>query len=87
MSFVLVQPATEIELVVLLTPQHPRQCLPVHAMLILTQQSWSNPIVEFVRVRNPGGEDCVKAAKRVGRVFALRRSGTILLPPAGTSRR
>ncbi len=37
MSFMFLEPAVEVEIVVLLAPQHPRQSLAVHAAFVLAQ--------------------------------------------------
>jgi len=46
----------QIEVVVLLGPEHPRQRLAVHAPFIVVERVRRNPLVEFVRV----GDSAVK---------------------------
>ena len=69
MSLMLVQPFVEIEIVVLLAPQHSGQRLAVHATFVLAQRTRGDPIVEFVRISETGGEYLVKCAEWIGRRF------------------
>jgi hypothetical protein len=64
-ALVLAQPALEIEVVVLLAPQHARQRLAMHPALILGQRSGRNPRVEFVGVGDAALEGAFEAAERI----------------------
>ena len=66
-SFVLVQPFVQIEVVVLLAPEHSGERLAMHAALVLTQCFWGDPLVEFVRVRQAGLEYLLKIAEGIRR--------------------
>ena len=63
MTLVLLKPSIQIEVVVLLAPQHARQRLAVHPPFILVQRRRRNPIVELVSVGDPALEDLVEAAE------------------------
>ena len=65
MTLVLAQPALQIEVVVLLAPQHSRQRLAMHPALIFGQRLGRNPRVEFVGVGDAALEDLLEAAEGV----------------------
>ena len=65
MTLVLAQPALQVEVVVLLAPQHSRQRLAVHPALIFGQRLGRNPLVEFVGVGDAALEDLLEAAEGV----------------------
>ena len=76
MALVLAQPSLEVEVVELLAPQHARQRLAVHAPFIVVQRLRRNPIVEFVRVRDPALECLLEPAEGIADLEtpdALRR--------------
>ena len=52
-SLVLLQPPVEVEVVVLLRPEHPREGLSVHPALVLAERSGRDPLVELVGVEEP----------------------------------
>ena len=87
MTLVLAQPLLQVEVVELLAPQHSRQRLAMHSALIFVQRVRRNPLVEFVGVGDAAFEDLLETAKGIFCLqLAARRSRTVLLPPAGTSR-
>src|SRR6266480_5272303 len=63
MSCVLFQPAVQIEVVVLLAPQHTGQGLAMYAAFILAQRLRSNSVVEFVGIGKASSEYLVKRAE------------------------
>ena len=63
MTPVLLQPSIQIEVVVLLAPEHARQRLAVHPPFILVQRVRRNPIVELVGVGDPALEYLLETAK------------------------
>ncbi len=65
MTPVLLQPLIQIEVVVLLAPEHPRQRLAVHPPFIFVQRLRRNPLVEFVRVGDPAFEYLLETAKGI----------------------
>ena len=65
MTPVLDQPLIQIEVVVLLGPEHPRQRLAVHAPFIFVQRVRRNPLVEFVRVGDPAVKYPLETAKGI----------------------
>ena len=65
MTPVLAQPALQIEVVVLLAPQHSRQCLAMHATLIFAKRFGCDPLVELVGVGDAALHDLVEIAERV----------------------
>src|SRR6516165_11723851 len=60
MRLVLLEPAVQVEIVVLLAPKHSRKRLAINATFILVQRMRSDPVIELVGVRKAGGEDRVK---------------------------
>ena len=46
----LVQPSVEIEVVVLLGPQHSGQCLAVYATFVLAQRTRRDAVIKLVRL-------------------------------------
>ena len=82
----LAQPELEIEVVVLLAPQHARQRLAVHPALIFGQRLRRDPLVEFVRIGDAAIEDLLEAAEGIVESgSASRRKRMVSLPPPGTS--
>ena len=65
MTLVLAQPVLEIEVVVLLAPQHSGQRLAVHPALIFGQRLGRDPLVEFVGVGDAALEYLLEAAEGV----------------------
>ena len=65
MTPVLDQPLIQIEVVVLLGPEHPRQRLAVHPPFIFVQRVRRNPLVEFVRVGDPAVKYPLETAKGI----------------------
>ena len=65
----LLQPLVQIEVVILLAPEHPGQRLAVYAAFILGERTRGDPIIELVRIREAGDECLVKSVERVGRRF------------------
>ena len=65
MALVLLQPSLQIEVVVLLAPQHARQRLAVHPALIFVQRGRRDPLVEFVGVGDPAFEHLLEAAEGI----------------------
>ena len=63
MTLVLLKPSIQIEVVVLLAPEHARQRLAVHAPFVLVQRRRRNPVVEFVGVGDPALEDVLETAE------------------------
>ena len=59
------QPLIEIEVVVLLAPQHAGQCLTVHPPFIVVQRMRRNPRVEFVCVGDPAVKYPLEPAKGI----------------------
>ena len=86
MALVLAQPLFQIEVVVLLAPQHSRQRLAMHPALIFGQRIGRDPLVEFISVGDAAIEDLLEAGEGVLFLAAAKRSRTVLLPPPGTSR-
>ena len=82
----LIQPAIEVEIVVLLGPQHACKRLAMHALLVFAQRFGSDAFVKLVGVGKSASEDLVEIGKRVGCRLAPKRRRTTLEPPAGTSR-
>ena len=66
MALVLLEPSIQIEVVVLLAPEHARQRLAVHAPFVLAQRRRRNPVVELVGVGDPAVEDLLETAKGIG---------------------
>src|SRR6195256_4306694 len=66
MSSMRLQPAVEVEIVVLLAPQHSRQGLAVHATFILAQRRWGDPLVEFVGIGQASSKYLVERSEGVG---------------------
>ena len=62
----LIKPAVEIEVVVLLAPQHSSECLPVNAALVFIQRGWSDPVIELIRVLQANGKCRVKGCEGIG---------------------
>ena len=62
----LLQPTVEIEVVVLLAPQHSGQRLAVHATFVLAQRARGDPVIKLVRVSEARGKDLVKRVECVG---------------------
>ncbi len=65
MALVLAQPLLQVEVVVLLAPQHSRQRLAVHPALIFAQRLRRDPLVEFVRVADPAFEYLLEIAEGI----------------------
>ena len=65
MTPVLLKPSIQIEVVVLLAPEHAGQRLAVHPALIFVQRVGRNPIVEFVGVGDPAFEYPIETAKGI----------------------
>ena len=65
MTLVLLQPLIQIEVVVLLAPEHARQRLAVHPAFIFVQRLRRNPIVEFVSVGDPAFEYLLETAEGI----------------------
>jgi hypothetical protein len=63
MTVVLLQPSIQIEVVVLLAPQHAGQRLAMHPALIVGQRRRRDPLVEFVGVSDPALERLLETAK------------------------
>src|SRR6266481_3437936 len=66
MSFVFLEPTVEVEIVVLLAPQHPGQSLAVHAAFILTQRMRGDSVVEFVGIGQASSKYLVERSEGVG---------------------
>src|SRR5206468_10613126 len=66
-SLMLLQPLVQIEVVILLAPEHPGQRLAVYAAFILGERTRGDPIIELVRIREAGDECLVKCVEKVGR--------------------
>src|SRR6266699_6909276 len=65
MTLVLLKPSIDIEVVVLLAPQHAGQRLTVPPALVFVQRLRRNPIVEFVGVGDAALECLLEPAKRL----------------------
>ena len=65
MALVLEQPFLQVEVVILLAPQHSRQRLAVHPALVFAQRLRRDPPVEFVRVGHPAFEDLLEALEGI----------------------
>ena len=65
MAAVLAQPALEVEVVVLLAPQHAGQRLAVDATLILGERPRRDPLVELVGVGDAAREDLLEIAEGI----------------------
>src|SRR5271155_5605716 len=77
MRIVLVEPFIEIEIVILLGPQHSGERLPVNAALVFAQAGWSDALVKLVRIGETGVEgliEGVESAKNVGGVGGRLRA-------------
>ena len=61
----LAKPVLQIEVVVLLGPEHPRQRLAVDAALILAQSLRCDPLVEFVGLGDPPVESSLEPAEGI----------------------
>jgi hypothetical protein len=70
MALVLGQPELQVEVIVLLAPEHPRQRLAVHPALVFAESAGRDPVVEFVRVSDAALEDLLEALEGI-----LRRRG------------
>ena len=64
MALVLAQPVLQIEVVVLLAPQHSRQRLAMHPALIFGQRVGRDPLVEFVGIGDPALEYLLEIRRR-----------------------
>ena len=82
MTLVLAQPLLQVEVVVLLAPQHSRQRLAVHPALIFVQRLRRNPLVEFVGVGDPAFEYPLETAEGI-----FRRGGRQPQPDRLAARR
>ncbi len=71
MRLVLLQPAVEVEVVVLLRPEHPRERLAVDPPLVLAERAGRDPLVELVGVEEPLPERLLERARRTPRRRAL----------------
>ncbi len=67
MALVLDQPLLQVEVVILLAPEHPRQRLAVHPALVFAESFRRDPPVEFVRVSDPALEDPLEALEGIFR--------------------
>ena len=65
MTAMLAQPVLQVEVVVLLRPQHARQRLPVHSALILVQGLRCDPLVEFVGLGDPPVESSLEPVEGI----------------------
>ena len=65
MTLVLAQPLLQVEVVVLLAPEHSRQRLAVHPALIFVQRVGRNPFVEFVGVGDAAFECLFETAEGI----------------------
>ena len=66
MTFMFLGPTVEVEIVVLLAPQHPGQSLAVHAAFILTQRMRGDSVVEFVGIGQASSKYLVERSEGVG---------------------
>ena len=83
MALVLDQPLLQVEVVVLLAPQHSCQRLAVHPPLILAQRLRRDPPVEFVCVSDPAFEYPLEAAEGVVRRGGCKPQADRLAAAAG----
>ncbi len=74
MSVMLLQPPVDVEIVILLGPEHSCQGLPMHAALVFAQTFGSDAVVELVGIGKPGSEDSSNFANPSASGFALSRS-------------
>ena len=65
MTLVLAQPLLQIEVIVLLGPEHSRQRLAMHQALIFVQRAGRNPLVELIGVSDPAFEYRIESTKGV----------------------
>ena len=65
MALVLAQPLLQVEVVVLLGPEHSRQRLAVHPALIVVQRVGRDPFVEFVGVGDAAFEYLLETAEGI----------------------
>jgi hypothetical protein len=64
---VLSQPALHVERVILLRPEHARQCLADHQALIVRQVAGRHITSELVGLAAPGTHQLVEAGEQAGR--------------------
>src|SRR5258705_182332 len=83
MSFMLLQPAVEVEIVVLLAPQHPGQSLAVHAAFILTQRMGSDSVVKFVGIGQASSKYLVERSEGVDWWFRTQAQPDYLAAAGG----
>jgi hypothetical protein len=72
MSIVLKQPLVEIEIVILLRPQHARQGLPVDPLFVFAEILRRYAIVELVGFGQTLGENLVELRERIGPGFITK---------------
>ena len=84
MRLVLLQPAVQVEVVVLLRPQHPRERLAVDPALVLAQRAGRDPVVELVGVLEPLPE---RLLERRSELAARRALGQAELDDLGAAGR
>src|SRR5262245_52644992 len=65
MTLVLAQPALQVEVVVLLAPEHSRECLSVDASLIFVERFGRNTFIELVSVSNAAVQCLLETAEHI----------------------
>src|SRR5437660_1427592 len=83
MSCVLFQPAVQVEVVVLLAPQHTGQGLAVYATFILAQRARSNSVIEFVGIGKASSEYVIKRTEWISWWFRTQSKPDDLAAPGG----
>ena len=68
MTLVLLKPLIQIEIVVLLAPQHSRKRLMMYSTLVFAQRLWRDPCIELISVGDPAFECFFETTKRIGHV-------------------
>jgi hypothetical protein len=89
MGLVLLEPAVEVEVVVLLRPQHPGEGLAVDAALVFAQRAGRDPVVELVGVGHALSQRLLESRAELPSRGRPRGRGEARRPgsrPAGTSR-